>query len=433
MSNVVSIVGRPNVGKSTLFNRLIEKRQSITHDTAGTTRDRQYGECIWNGIVFVIVDTGGYNSESKDVITNNINAQVASAVKESVVVLFLVDCHDGITPEDKDFANELRKYNKRIILVANKSDNFKYQCASYDFMQLGFGEPICISANSGSGTGDLLDKVVTFIDTKVEKDEQLPRFAIIGQPNVGKSSLLNALVGENRVIVNSEAGTTRDSINTLYNLYGNKFVLIDTAGIRSKSKHKEDIEFYSSLRSINALIGSDVCLIMIDATIGITNQDLSLLSLAERRGKGMILLVNKWDLIEKDSTTANKFRISIKDRLKMLDYIPIVFTSAINKTNIFQVIKKAVDIYNNKTQRVSTSLLNDTLLPIILSHPPSSSRGKEIKIKYVTQLPANNVIFAFFCNRPDDINAIYKRFLENKIREHFNFEGIPINLVFKEK
>ena len=436
MSNIVAIVGRPNVGKSTLFNRLIEKRQAITYDVAGTTRDRQYGECMWNGITFTVVDTGGYSSGivGEDNIGSRINAQVEMVVQEATVVLFLVDCHDGITYEDKDFANILRQYNDRVILVSNKSDNFNYQYSSYEFMRLGFGEPICISANSGSGTGDMLDLVVKRLSTDDHVDNSfLPRFAIIGQPNVGKSSLLNVLVGQERSIVHDEAGTTRDSIDAVYSLYGNKFVLVDTAGIRAKSKYKDDIEFYSSLRAISALTCCDVCLMVIDATLGIRAQDISLLSLAERKKKGIVLLVNKWDLIEKDTFTADKFKVDIKNKLKTMEYVPILFVSALKKVNIFKAVQSGVGVYNNRQQRISTSTLNKVMLPIILSHPPSSLRGQEIKIKYVTQLRSDSISIAFFCNRPDDISANYRRFLENKLRENFNLDGVPITIVCKGK
>lgn len=436
MKNIVAIVGRPNVGKSTLFNRLIEKKSAITSEFSGTTRDRNYGECIWNNITFSVIDTGGFNEKVKnDKIKEEINKQIKISIDEASIILFLVDCHDGITDVDKIFANVLRKScsGKKIYVVANKADNKNFELISFEFMQFGFGEPIKIAANSGSGTGELLDIITSNFSEKEKEieDIQLPKFAIIGQPNVGKSSLLNVLVGEERTIVNDESGTTRDSINTLYNLYGQKFILIDTAGIRKKSKKKEDIEFYSTLRSISAIEESDVCIYIIDAQLGLEKQDLKLINLAVKRNCGVVLVVNKIDLITPEEY--KNLKKDISERLKNVNYIPIVYVSVLKKKNIFKIIQKAVDIYKNKKTKISTSQLNDILFPIIQQNPPQGIHGKEIKIKYITQLPNNNINLVFFCNFPEDIRENYKHFLEREIRKNFNFEGNPIKLLFRKK
>ena len=436
MKNIVAIVGRPNVGKSTLFNRLIEKKSAITSEFSGTTRDRNYGECIWNNITFSVIDTGGFNEKVKnDKKKEEINKQIKISIDEANIILFLVDCHDGITDVDKIFANVLRKdcSGKKIYVVANKADNKNFELISFEFMQFGFGEPIKIAANSGSGTGELLDIITSNFSEKEKEieDIQLPKFAIIGQPNVGKSSLLNVLVGEERTIVNNESGTTRDSINTLYNLYGQKFILIDTAGIRKKSKKKEDIEFYSTLRSISAIEESDVCIYIIDAQLGLEKQDLKLINLAVKRNCGVVLVVNKIDLITPEG--CKNLKKDISERLKNVNYIPIICVSVLKKKNIFKIIQKAVDIYKNKKTKISTSQLNDILFPIIQQNPPQSIHGKEIKIKYITQLPNNNINLVFFCNFPEDIRENYKHFLEREIRKNFNFEGNPIKLLFRKK
>ena len=436
MKNIVAIVGRPNVGKSTLFNRLIEKKNAITSEVSGTTRDRNYGECIWNNVTFSVIDTGGFNEKIKnDKIKEEINKQIKISIDEASVILFLVDCHDGITDVDKIFANVLRKdcSRKKIYVVANKADNKNFELISFEFMQFGFGEPIKIAANSGSGTGELLDIITSNFSEKEKGIEniQLPKFAIIGQPNVGKSSLLNVLIGEERTIVNNESGTTRDSINTLYNLYGQKFILIDTAGIRKKNKKKEDIEFYSTLRSISAIEESDICIYLLDAQLGLEKQDLKLINLAVKRNCGVVLVVNKIDLITPEE--CKNLKKDISERLKNVNYIPIICVSVLKKKNIFKIIQKAVDVYKNKTTKISTSQLNDVLLPIIQQRPPQGIHGKEIKIKYITQLPTNNINLVFFCNFPEDIRENYKHFLEKEIRKSFNFEGNPIKLLFRKK
>ena len=439
--SIVAIVGRPNVGKSTIFNRLTESKNAITYNTSGTTRDRNYGECIWNGRNFTMIDTGGYIENTiknnKDTITESINKQIKLAIDESDIILFVVDAKDGLTDNDKDFANIIRKNkgDKHVILVVNKADNERLDFAGYEFLQLGFDNIFKISAANGYGTGDLLDDIVDNLKEEDNNDNEsnLPRFAIIGQPNVGKSSLLNALIGNDRSIVNNESGTTRDSIDSLYNLYNKKFILVDTAGIRKKSVDKEDIEFYSTLRSLKSLQNCDICLYIIDATFGVENEDLKLINLAVKYKKGILIIVNKWDLIEKDSKTANIFRKNIYEKLKNNSFIPIIFVSALKKNNIFKIVEKGLEIYENKHKKIKTSDLNDMLLPIISSNPPSSSRGREIKIKYITQLPTDNIIISFFCNRPDDINSNYKIFLKNKIYELYNFSGVPIQLVFRSK
>ena len=436
MKNIVAIVGRPNVGKSTLFNRLIEKKSAITSEVSGTTRDRNYGECIWNNITFSVIDTGGFNEKIKnDKIKEEINKQIKISIDEASVILFLVDCHDGITDVDKIFANVLRKdcSGKKIYVVANKADNKNFELISFEFMQFGFGEPIKIAANSGSGTGELLDIITSNFSEKGKRIEniQLPKFAIIGQPNVGKSSLLNVLVGEERAIINNESGTTRDSINSLYNLYGQRFILIDTAGIRKKNKKKEDIEFYSTLRSISAIEESDICIYLLDAQLGLEKQDLKLINLAVKRNCGVVLVVNKIDLITPEE--CKNLKKDISERLKNVSYIPIICVSVLKKKNIFKIIQKAVDIYKNKKTKISTSQLNDILFPIIQQNPPQGIHGKEIKIKYITQLPNNNINLVFFCNFPEDIRENYKHFLEREIRKNFNFEGNPIKLLFRKK
>src|SRR5688572_16525462 len=436
MANIVAIVGRPNVGKSTLFNRLIEKRQAIMDDVSGVTRDRHYGYGEWIGKYFTVIDTGGYVVGSEDKFESEIRKQVKLAIDEATAVIFVVDCRDGLTGFDKEFANVVRTSKKPVFLVANKADTPEKALHANEFYELGMGGEIYpISAENGSGTGELLDDLVKVFQTEGVEDPNagIPKISILGRPNVGKSSLLNALLGTERSIVTDEAGTTRDAIHSRYKMFGNDFILIDTAGIRKKSKVKEDIEFYSVLRSLRTLEESDVCIIVIDAERGIEAQDVNLINLAERQGKGMVLMVNKWDLIEKDSKTSDKFKTEILETLSPIDYLPIIFASATNKQRIFQVIEKAVQVFDNKTKKVPTAKLNNVLLPEILSHPPPSIKGKHINIKYITQVTARFPSFVFFCNLPQYIQPSYERFLENKLRENFEFEGVPLRLIFRKK
>lgn len=434
MANIVAIVGRPNVGKSTLFNRLVEKRKAIMDDVSGVTRDRHYGHGEWIGKYFTVIDTGGYVTGSEDKFESEIRKQVELAIDEATVILFMVDSYAGLTDLDKDFANVLRSSTKPVFIVANKADTTERAHMAMEFYELGMGEVYPIAAASGSGTGELLDKVVEHLDEGIENPEEgIPRIAILGRPNVGKSSFLNALLGKERTIVTDEAGTTRDAINTRYKLYGKDFILTDTAGIRKKSKVKEDIEFYSVLRSIQALQDSDVCIFLIDATLGLEGQDMSIIGLAQKYNKGMIIMVNKWDLIEKENNTAEKFKKELVSKLGLLDYVPIIFTSVVKKQRIFQAIEKAIEVHDNRVRKIPTSKLNEMMLPEIENNPPPALKGKYIKIKYITQLPIHTPTFAFFCNLPQYIKAPYERYLENKLRKHFNFEGVPIRLFFRKK
>ena len=434
MANILAIVGRPNVGKSTLFNRLIERRKAIMDDESGVTRDRHYGYAEWNGKFFTAIDTGGYVTGSEDKFESQIRTQVELAIEEASAVVFMVDSHDGLTDLDKDFAKVIRTSRKPVFLAANKADTAEKAYNASEFYSLGMGEVYTLSSASGSGTGELLDEIVKHFDEGTENPEEgIPRIAILGRPNAGKSSFLNALLGEERTIVTDEAGTTRDSINTRYTLYGKDFILTDTAGIRKKSRVKEDIEFYSVLRAIQALQDSDVCIFVIDAERGLEAQDMSIIGLAKKYNKGMMIMINKWDLIEKDSKTADAFRKDLEVKLGTLNYVPILFTSVIKKQRIFQAIERSVAIYHSRTQKISTSKLNDIMLPEIERNPPPAIKGKYIKIKYITQLPSINPTFAFFCNLPQYIKAPYERFLENKMRKHFDLEGVPIRLFFRKK
>lgn len=434
MANIVAIVGRPNVGKSTLFNRLIENRRAIMDDESGVTRDRHYGYAEWNGKHFTAIDTGGYVTGSEDKFESQIRSQVELAIDEATVILFMVDSFVGLTDLDKDFAKVLRTSKKPIYIVANKADNTERMHMAAEFYALGMGEVYPVAAASGSGTGDLLDQVVSDFEEGVEDpDAGIPKIAILGRPNVGKSSFLNALLGKERTIVTDEAGTTRDAINTRYKMYGKDFILTDTAGIRKKSRVKEDIEFYSVLRSIQALQDSDVCIFIVDAERGIESQDMSIISLAHKYNKGLMIMVNKWDLIEKDTKTVDYFKKVIYEKLGTLSYIPIIFTSVVKKQRIFQAIEKAIAVYDNKHQKIPTPRLNDFLLPEIDRNPPPALKGKYIKIKYITQLASGTPTFAFFCNLPQYIKPPYQRFLENKIRDEFDFEGVPIRLFFRKK
>lgn len=435
MANILAIVGRPNVGKSTLFNRLVERKQAIMDNEPGVTRDRQYGYAEWNGKKFTVVDTGGYVEGSEDIFEGAIRKQVKEALEEATAVAFMVDCMIGLHGLDQDFANVLREIKKPIYLVANKADNQERMLTAVEFYELGIGDGIYpVSSTNGSGTGELLDEIVKHFDDEPEdEDTELPRIAILGRPNVGKSSFLNALVGQERSIVTDIAGTTRDAINTRYNLFGKDFLLTDTAGIRKKARVKEDIEFYSVLRAIQALQDSDVSIILIDATRGMEAQDMSILNLAHKYKKGSIIMYNKWDLVEKDTKTADTIKKEIQKKLGPLSYIPVVFTSVISKQRIFQAIELALKVYENKGRKISTSKLNDALLPEIEKYPPPAVRGKYIKIKYITQLPTPSPTFAFFCNHPKDVKEAYQRFLANKIREKFDFEGVPIRTIFRKK
>mgnify|MGYP006098310195 FL=1 len=436
MSNIVAIVGRPNVGKSTLFNRLVEKRQAIIHDESGVTRDRHYGVSDWNGISFTVIDTGGYVEKTENIFEKEIKNQVTLALNEASLILFMVDCKDGLTSNDIDFSKIIREINKETILVANKADNYKLELNSNEFYELGLKKyPIVpISSQSGSGTGDLLDLVVSKLENQsINNKEKLPRISILGRPNVGKSSFINVLLGEERNIVTEISGTTRDSIDTKYNLFNKELILTDTAGIRKKGKVNENIEFYSVMRSIQAMQESDICIIMIDAKQGFEGQDMNILGLAAKYKKGLIIMVNKWDLIEKDNKTTKIFEEEIKSKINPLSFIPVIFTSVINKKRIHKTIETTLEIYDNRKQKISTSKLNNILLPLIEKFPPPATKGKYIRIKYITQLPTNTPTFAFFCNLPQYIKEPYRRFLTNKIRENFNFSGVPISIVLRKK
>ena len=434
MGNIVAIVGRPNVGKSTFFNRLIERREAIVNDESGVTRDRLYGHCFWNGKTFSVVDTGGYVENSTDVFEREISKQVLIAIEEADAVMFMVDVDMGLTDLDVAVADILRSSKKPVFLVVNKVDSNKKIVNSYEFYNLGLGELYCISAITGAGTGELLDAVVKALPDKPNDEElDLPRITIVGRPNVGKSSLTNVLIGEERNIVTNVAGTTRDSINTRYNKYGYDFMLVDTAGVRRKSKVSEDLEFYSVMRSIRAIENSDVCLLMIDAEQGWESQDQNILNLIRKNKKGIVILVNKWDLIEKDSNTLKQYREFIQERIAPFNDIPILFISALTKQRISDVLSTAMQVYENRIQRIPTGKLNEVMLDAIESFPPPATKGKYIKIKYVTQLPTPTPVFAFFANLPQYIKEPYKRYLENKLRENFNLTGVPIVLVFRDK
>lgn len=435
MANIVAIVGRPNVGKSTFFNRLVEKRQAIMDNESGITRDRHYGYSEWNGKYFTVIDTGGYVTGSEDIFEEAIRQQVELAIEEASVILFMVDSHTGVTDLDKDFAKKLRISKKPIFVVANKTDTTEWSYMANEFYSFGMGEVFPISSSNGSGSGELLDEVVKHFkeEDPEDPDAGIPRIAILGRPNVGKSSFINALLGTDRTIVTDIAGTTRDAIDTRYKLYGKDFILTDTAGLRKKSRVKEDVEFYSTLRSIQTMQDSDVCIIMLDAERGLEAQDVNIIGLANKYKKGMLIMVNKWDLLEKDTKTAENYKKAMLQKLAPMDFIPIIFTSVINKQRIFQSIEKAMEVYENRTKKIPTSALNEKLLPEIENNPPPAIKGKYIKIKYITQLPTKTPAFAFFCNLPQYIKAPYERFLENKIRSYFDFSGIPINIFFRKK
>ncbi len=433
--SLVAIVGRPNVGKSTLFNRLVGNRQAIVDSTAGTTRDRHYGKTDWCGREFSIIDTGGYSVNSDDIFEDEIRKQVLLAIEEADVILFMVEVGTGVTDLDMMMAEVLRRAKKRTILVCNKVDNYDLIYSSNDFYSLGLGDPFCISSMSGSGTGDLMDEILKHLpeDCEAEEMDDLPRITIVGRPNVGKSSLTNALLGKDRNIVTNIAGTTRDSIHTRYNKFGMDFYLVDTAGMRKKGKTMEDLEFYSVMRSIRAIEASDVCILMLDAQQGLESQDLNIHNLIVRNRKGCVIVVNKWDLIEKGNNTMKEWKEALAKRLAPFNDIPIIFTSALNKQRILDVLQTAIRVYQSRARRIPTSEFNDYMLPIIEETPPPSTKGKYIRIKYAMQLPTPTPQFVFFCNLPQYIRENYRRFLENHLREHWDFSGVPIQIYFRQK
>ena len=435
MSNIVAIVGRPNVGKSTFFNRLIQRREAIVDAVSGVTRDRHYGKSDWNGKEFSLIDTGGYVVGSDDIFEEEIDKQVELAIDEADAIIFMVDVETGVTGMDEDVANLLRKVKKPVFLVVNKVDNAKRAEDAVEFYNLGLGNYYTIASINGSGTGDLLDAIVEALPEKEEKEEEeaLPRFAVVGRPNAGKSSFINALIGEDRYIVTDIAGTTRDAIDTKYNRFGFEFNLVDTAGIRKKSKVKEDLEFYSVMRSVRAIEHADVCLLVFDATRGFDGQVQNIFWLAERNRKGIVILVNKWDLVEKDNKTTKDFEKMIRKQIEPFTDVPIVFISALTKQRIYKAIETAVEVYKNRSKRIKTSELNDVFLPIIEHNPPPAYKGKYVKIKYIMQLPTPQPQFAFFCNLPQYVKEPYKRFLENKLREHFDFNGVPVTVYMRKK
>jgi len=435
MSFTVAIVGRPNVGKSTFFNRMLEQRKAIVDDLSGVTRDRQYGEAEWNGKYFNVIDTGGFVTKSQDVFEREIRKQVLIALDEADAIVFMVDVATGITDLDESMAQMLRKTSKPIFLVVNKVDNHDRLLEASEFYSLGFDKIHFLSSISGTGTGDLLDEITSLITEDTEKDDSdgLPKFAIIGQPNVGKSSLLNALTGQERTIVSDIAGTTRDSIHTHYKLFNKEFILIDTAGIRRKAKVNEDLEFYSVIRAVKALDEADVCMILLDAEKGISAQDLSIFAMAVKKGKGVVVLVNKWDVMDKETNTARDYEAALKKRLAPFSDVPIVFISATEKIRIHKAMELALEVHENRNQHIATSKLNDIMLKAVEAYHAPVVRGNQVKIKYVTQLPVRVPSFAFFCNYPDDIKAPYKNYLENQMRQHFKFSGVPIRIFFRKK
>jgi GTPase len=433
MSNIVAIVGRPNVGKSTLYNRLIGERQAIIDDTSGVTRDRKYGLCEWNGKTFNVIDTGGFVEGSEDVFEAAIRDQVKIAIEEAGVIIFMVDVMTGITDLDEEVAALLRRSEKEVLLVVNKVDNQTRMLEANEFWSLGFEQTFFLSSLSGSGTGEILDAVTEMINEDAKLESELPKIAILGQPNVGKSSLINALLGEERNIVTDIAGTTRDSIHTKYSKFEKEFWLIDTAGIRKKAKVHENLEFYSVMRAIKALEEADICILMINAVDGIEAQDMSIFRLIQKRNKGIVLLVNKWDLIEKETNTARDYEEELRKKIAPFNDVPIIFTSAINKQRIFKAVEAALEVNEKRTKKIKTSVLNEFLQDAMMHTPPPAHRGHYIKIKYVTQLPTYYPAFVFFCNYPQHVKESYKNFIENQLREKFDFTGVPIGVFFRKK
>lgn len=433
MSNIIAIVGRPNVGKSTLFNRLTESMNAIVHDVSGVTRDRHYGQGEWIGRTFSVIDTGGYVEGSEDVFESEIRKQVKLAVEEADFILFVVDAREGLNNYDTGIALLLRKSKKKVFLVANKVDTSKQQNDAAEFYSLGLGEYYCISSANGSGTGELLDAVIKEFKPEEERQEQLPKITIIGAPNVGKSSLLNTLTGVDRSIVTPIAGTTRDSVNIRYSNFGFDFILVDTAGLRKKGKVHEDLEFYSVMRSIRAIEDADVCLLMVDATHGFTAQDINVYHLTQTNHKGVVILVNKWDLVDKEKYTTKNFTEEIKNRLAPNSDVPILFTSVLNKQRIYKALETAIEVYKNRSRHIPTSQLNKIMLPFIEKYPPASVKGKVINIKYITQVPGPYPRLVFFTSNPQYIQTSYRRYLENKLRENFNLSGVPVSISFRNK
>ena len=435
MSNILAIVGRPNVGKSTLFNRLLERREAIVDSTAGVTRDRHYGKSDWNGVEFTVIDTGGYDVGSDDIFEEEIRRQVQLAVDEATSIVFMVNVEEGLTDTDQEIYQLLRKANKPLYVVVNKVDSSKELLPATEFYQLGIEKYYTLSSATGSGTGELLDDIVKDFPTTeyVDVFEGLPRITIAGRPNVGKSTLTNALLGDERNIVTDIAGTTRDSIETIYNKFGHEFILVDTAGMRKKSKVSENLEFYSVMRSIRAIENSDVVILMIDATKGWESQDMNIFGIAQKNRKGIVILVNKWDLVEKETNTMKQFENQIREKIALFSDVPILFISALTKQRILKAVETAVEVYENRKKRIKTSKLNEIMLPIIEHTPPPALKGKYIKIKYCTQLPTVTPQFAFFCNLPQYVKEPYKRFIENQLRKNFDFTGVPIEVYFRQK
>ncbi|WP_124981788.1 ribosome biogenesis GTPase Der [Nonlabens xiamenensis] len=432
--SIVAIVGRPNVGKSTLFNRMIKRREAITDAVSGVTRDRHYGKSDWNGKEFSLIDTGGYVIGSDDIFEAEIDRQVELAIDEADAIIFMVDAETGITGMDEDVAKLLRRVEKPVFLVVNKVDNNQREQDAFEFYNLGLGDYFSISSMNGNGTGELLDALVEILPDEVDEEkDDLPRFAVVGRPNAGKSSFINALIGEDRYIVTDIAGTTRDSIDTKYNRFGFEFNLVDTAGIRRKKKVREDLEFYSVMRSVRAIEHCDVCLLMLDATRGFDGQVQNIFWLAERNRKGIVVLINKWDLVDKETNTAKEFEAYIRKQMEPFTDVPIVFISVLNKQRIFKAIETAVEVYKNRSKRIKTSTLNEVMLPLIESYPPPSLKGKFVKIKFVTQLPTPQPQFAFFCNLPQYVKDSYKRYLENQLRKNFDFTGVPVSVYMRKK